>query len=201
MKADVEFVRVGRPGQQTLLVWNRPLDKFETFNGRDRWPDWTAFFADLEADFSARPWLDRRDVKKKTREYADACPTHIKAPPSPALASSGEPKKKESWWGIAFTTALLAGFAWLMLYGIWDGLKPTLGSLGLIEYKSPAAIKYERFLATVTECKEDKRLFAGNGSSDIPSLQVFSCPGGEERIWSRRVEVVHKMQSGKWLIE
>lgn len=198
MDKDILFLMVGRSHQPTFYVWSNPLDKFVTLNGNQRWADWPSFLNDLRHDLASKPWLESREVRKKIRAYTEACPEYIKNPRPVGSA----PPQKNHWIGLSLTVVMLAGFAWLIGYGIWnEALRPVLGSMGLVEYKKPIVRKYERFLATVGTCREDKRLTAGNGSSEIPSFQLFTCPNGEERIWARNVEVVREVDNDRWLIE
>lgn len=196
MKANIEFVSVHFPiGSRAFFLWNKDSADFERFNGTVRWESWDGFLGDLRREAATNPEKFPYGLEKTIKTYAKACPPYIK--------DAAKPKEeKRELLKTILTFGVFGFFIWLVGYGVWDNaLRPALGSMGLIDYKSDAQVKYEKFLASVSSCQKNKTVMAGNGSSKIPTFQTYKCPNGEEVIWSRRVEVIKKASEGGWLIE
>lgn len=199
----IEFIRLARKqGPAVFMVWDREAEKFEEHNGRDRWPSWEAFLADLDAGLAeegrgANHWF-RDHAKALRKEYLSTVPPFIKniGKDLPPLTPP-----KQSWLAVAFSWLFVAGFVSFLGFGIWIQIgRPILGSLGVIDYKSPATIRYETFLAGVSGCVEDKKVMTTQ-SSKFPALHTFSCPDGSEKVWTYKVERVSKVQDGAWILD
>lgn len=139
MKANVDFVSAEIfSGNRAFFVWNKRSDDFERRNGNGRWELWETFLSDLRADLSKNPDISARERERIVAGYISAAPDYIKNAFSPTKPES----KAKKFGNMLFALGLAAFFVWIIGYAAWDNLaKPTLGSLGLIEYKSKTQIR------------------------------------------------------------
>lgn len=189
-------------GEQLFMVWEPPEQEFLTIDNRSRWLNWQEFKQDLR-----KHWNDHVDeggshTDQRFWEYLQAyerhAPTRLKSPGSAVQAAGREKKNSGGLW---LTGGVLAFFLLMVGSLLWEqGVAPMLGHLGVIEYKSPAQARYERFISEVSSCKPQKTVSLG-AKNQVPAFQPFTCAGGEEKIWAYQIEVVKRSDSGAWVID
>ena len=198
-----EFVRLTREvGSPVFMVWDREACMFQEHNGNNRWESWEAFLTDLRVSLAEHGLSFGGRHHEEGDElldiYQKAAPTYIKNVGKP---SSPEPSKTRMRLSDYSVWALLAGFLALVLYTVWSQLLlPTMGRFGLVEYKSAAEERYEKFLSETRACRENKKVYSEK-SGKFPALHTFNCADGTEKVWAYRLEKASKVSEGKWILE
>ncbi len=192
----------GIDGRSVFMIWEPEQQDFLSLQDRTRWPDWNHFKTDLRAhwDTAVDEGGSHRDQRfwEYLQRYERIAPNHLTSPPTAAEIRDKDKKVSRELWVVA---GLLTFFVLLVGSLLWEqGVAPMLGRLGVIEYKSPSLERYERFLAGVQGCEPQKTVSTG-AKNDIPPFQVFVCPGGQEKIWAHKIELVKRSPNGSWVLE
>ena len=198
-----QIVRLsGTNGQPLLMVWEPDQQEFLTIEGRTQWSDWNRFRAELRGHWNSA--IDQGGAHTDQRfweylqQYERNAPNHLKSSPTHVENRDRDKKMTRERWIVG---GLLSFFVIVVGSLLWEqGIAPLLGRLGVIEYKTPSQERYERFLAGVQDCQALKTVSTG-ATNNIPPFQVFICPGGQEKIWAHKIEVVRKSANGSWVLE
>ena len=184
------------------MIWEPDHQEFLSLDDRTQWPDWNQFKADLRAHWDATVDEGGSHTDQRFWEYLQRyehnAPRHLTAPPTAAESRDRDKKVTRELWIVG---GMLSFFLLVVGSLLWEqGIAPVLGRLGVIEYKTPAQERYERFLAEVQDCQPQKTVSTG-AKNNVPPFQVFICPGGKERIWAYKLEVVKRSANGSWVLE
>jgi hypothetical protein len=192
----------GSDGRSFYMIWEPDRQDFLSLDDRTQWADWKQFKAALRAHWNETVDEGGSHSDQRFWEYLQRyernAPRHLTVPPTADETRDRDKKSKREGWIVG----VILGF-FLLVVGslLWEqGIAPVLGRLGVIEYKTPAQERYERFLAEAQNCQPQKTVSTGAKNS-IPPFQVFICPGGQEKIWAHRVEVVKRSANGSWVLE
>mgnify|MGYP000887164319 CR=1 FL=1 len=198
-----QFVRLtSSDGQPFYMVWEPDRQDFLSLGGRTQWPDWASFRASLRADWEET--LDEGGSHKDQRfwEYLQRfernAPKNFSAPLGASESRDLDNKASRDLWVVG---GLLSIFLLVASSLLWQQVvAPVLGRLGFIEYKAPSQERYQRFLAEVQGCHAQKTVSIGS-KDRVPPFQVFICSGGQEKVWTDKVEVVKRSANGSWVLE
>lgn len=199
----IEYIRLSREGSTPIFkVWDRESCMFEEHNKNGSWSSWSAFVSDLKAnlssqgiEFGGRYHEEGDDI---LHLYTTAAPPYIRnlGKPAPPPPSRGRVLMGNA--GVWITLLVVASF---LVYAVWSqAIRPALGSLGWIEYKTTAQERYERFLADAATCKESKKVVSEKNLR-VPALHIYVCSNGEEKVWVYGLEKATKSANGKWVLE
>lgn len=192
----------GTEGRSLFMIWEPEQQKFLSLRDRNQWPDWNHFKTDLRGHWDSDIDEGGSHTDQRFREYLERyernAPSHLTSPPTAPESRARKNRLSRGLWAVA---GLFAFFVFVVGSLLWDqGMAPLLGRLGIIEYKSAPQERYERFLAGAQGCKPQKTVSTSE-TKDIPQFQVFDCPGGQEKIWAYKVEVVKRSANGPWVLE
>lgn len=199
----IEYIRLSREGSTPIFrVWDRESCLFEEHNENGSWSSWSDFVSDIKAsltsegiEFGGRHHEEGDDILHR---YTTAAPTYIKDIGKPAPPPPSRGRVLVGNVGVWVTLLALVTF---LIYAIWSqAIRPALGSLGWIEYKTTAQERYERFLADAASCKESKKVVSEKNVL-VPALHVYACANGAEKVWAYGLEKTTKSGNGKWVLE
>ena len=184
------------------MFWEHDQDEILSLEGKSRWTDWNQFKVDLRGHWNET--IDEGGSHKDQRfweylqKYERIAPSYLKSPPT---VGDIRDRDKKATRELLIAGGILSLFLLVVGSLLWEqGVAPMLGHLGFIEYKSPSQERYERFLSGVKECTPQKTVSTGS-VRDIPPFQVFVCPGGQEKIWAHKIEVIKRAENGAWVLE
>lgn len=184
------------------MIWEPDEQQFLSLDGLTQWSDWAQFKAALRAHWNETIDEGGSHTDQRFWEYLQRyernAPRYLTSPLTVEESGNRHKKTSRELW---FVGGMLSFFLLVIGALLWEqGVAPVLGRLGVIEYKSPSQERYERFLVEVQNCQSHKTVSTGSKNS-IPSFQIFICPGGEEKIWAHKIEVVKRSTSGAWVLE